>query len=107
MAERKFKEVEQADFIILGGERENGPVIKTVEGQLLEKSEMNMRGGLVGRYQFEREDGTPFTLLGAKLLDEKLMQVEVGNYVRISLLDETVRTSTGNQMKTFKVEIAE
>lgn len=107
MAEKKFRTVSGPDFIILGGERDEGPVINQVEGQLIEKTEMNMRGGLVGRYLFEREDGTPFTLLGAKLLDEKMAFVEVGSFVRVTLEEGTTRTSTGNQMKNFTVEVAE
>lgn len=107
MAENGWREVESAEFIILGGDREEGDPITEVEGTLVEKTQMNMRGGLVGRYAFEREDGTPFTVLGAKLLDEKMIGVDVGNYIRITLNEETVRTSTGNNMKAFTVQVRE
>lgn len=112
MAERKFRKVEDAEFIILGKTpvdpaKEDGPKVNSVEGTLQSKANMNMRGGLVGRYQFEKDDGSKFTLLGAKLLDEKLESISVGEYLRITLGESTQRTSSGNDMKTFEVEIAE
>ncbi len=102
-----FRDVESADFIILGGERDKGPVINQVEGILNEKTQMNMRGTLVGRYSLTREDDTAFTVLGAKLLDEKMVNVEVGDFVRITLEEGKQKTSGGNEMKLFRVQVKE
>lgn len=112
MAERKFKKIEDSDFIILGKtpvdpKNEDGPTITVVEGTLIEKNVVTMRGNDVGRYICQREDETNFTVLGAQRLDEKMASVNVGDYVRITLDPETTRTSGGNEMKNFTVEVEE
>lgn len=107
MAERTFKTVDGPEFIKLGESENADGVINTVEGQLIEKDNIQIRGTGVGKYSFEREDGTAFSMLGAKLLDEKMAFVDVGSYVRITLETEKMRTASGNEMKVYTVQVAE
>lgn len=110
MADRKFRTIPKADFVVLGGDRDDGsPPITMVEGTLIAKDQVNVRGTLVGRYSLQPDgnDAKAFTTLGAKLLDESMQAVEIGTYVRITLEKETTKTAGGNQMKNFKVEVAE
>lgn len=107
MAEKNYKTVDGPEFIKLGETENADGVINTVEGQLVEKDQIMIRGSLVGKYAFEREDGTAFSMLGAKLLDEKMAFVDVGSDMRITLEAEKQRTASGNEMKVYTVQVAE
>ncbi len=102
-----YREIDDPDFVVLGGERDEGDPVTEVEGKLLVKEIVSMRGTPVGRYTLEREDGTPVTVLGAKLLDTKMQEVEVGDDVLIKLKEGTRKTGEGNRMKLFQVLVKE
>lgn len=107
MAEKTFKTIESSKFVILGQPRDDEDPINSVEGTLIEKETILMRGNDVGRYHLETEDGEKITVLGATTLDEKMLSVDIGAYVRITLEPQKTRTSSGNEMKNFTVEVAE
>ncbi len=107
MAERQFKKVAEADFIKLGETEIDGAIVSSVEGTVVSKEQIAMRNGLVGKYQLRPDDGAPFSFLGATKLDELMANVSVGDYCRVTLLPEKQRTSSGNEMKQYEVEIGE
>ena len=107
MAETKFREITGPEFVKLGETEIDGETVNQITGQLVEKNLITIRGNNVGKYSFSREDGSTFTILGAQLLDEKMQSVEVGDTVRITLNSEKMRTASGNEMKSYTVEVAE
>lgn len=83
----------------------------TVEGKLLEKGEQMFRrpdGEMypVGRYQLQDDAGLVRTFLGSAQLDTLLISVEIGQYLKI-VCTGTEKTSSGYNVKTYKVEVAD
>jgi hypothetical protein len=74
----------------------------TLIGQLIEKGEAPVRGELVGRYTFRREDGTNVACHGTMQLDDKMTFVNVGSIVRIEYTGDQ-KTQNGS-LKNFSVQ---
>lgn len=106
---RKFRTVENAFHKF-----EN--VDDAIEGYLVDVSTQRMRPNrdgspnVIGKYKLQQEtetgDPTFVEFLGGTDIDSKMKGVEINDYVRITLTGSE-RTSSGNLMKRFTVEVAE
>jgi hypothetical protein len=107
--ERKFREIETEFFKF-----EN--VTDTLEGYLVDVATQRMRNNndgspnIIGRYKLQKEtDGSVpeyVEFLGGADLDSKMKSVEINEFVRVTYTG-TNRTTTGNTMKVFSVQVAE
>lgn len=87
-----------------------------VEGSLIEKGEQEFRRvdpetnsvetHTVGRYQVKTDDGLVKTFLGSRQLDDLMIPVEIGQYLKIECTGKAT-TSSGFSVKTYKVEVAD
>ena len=57
-------------------------------------------------YVLEKEDGSAVTIFGSVILDDRMSEVEVGNYVKI-VYKGMVMTGSGKNAKLFEVYVKE
>lgn len=101
MSEKKYREIE-AEFINLG------PTNPSVEGTILSRDSVPFRGGPVGRYLLEREDGSRVKVLGSTQLDDKMREIPDGADVYIAFTGLGQQTDKDKQpMKEFRVFVAD
>ena len=101
--DRNFSKV-STNFVVRDATGKNGP--KSVEGKLIAKDTQQFGANSVGRYKFEHDDAAQSTILGSVQLDDLMSNVEIGQYVRVTL-DGTTKTSSKRDLKTYSLEIAE
>ncbi len=77
-----------------------------VEGTLVESRAMVIRGNDAMRYKLRLDGGAMVALHGSAEIDDKLTEVQNGQYVRITYTGETP-TSGGFNVKQYKVEVAQ
>jgi hypothetical protein len=107
--ERTFREIETEFFKFEKPEA-------TLEGYLVDVSSQRMRNNsdgspnVIGRYKLQKEtEGSEpeyVEFLGGSDLDAKMKGVELNDFVRITYTGNN-RTSQGNNMKLYRVEVAE
>lgn len=107
--ERTFREVETEFFKF-----EN--IGDMVEGYLVDVSTQRMRNNadgtpnIIGRYKLQKEsDGAVpeyVEFLGGSDIDAKFKSIEINDFVRVTYVSDN-RTSTGNRMKVYSVQVAE
>jgi hypothetical protein len=78
----------------------------SIEGTLVEARDIQIRGNEARRYKLRQDGGTLISFHGSIEIDDKMREVQDGQYVRITLMGETP-TSGGNNVKQFNVEVAQ
>ncbi len=97
--ERKFADI-SGDFHTFS------QVGDSVEGALVETRDITIRGNAAKRYKLRKDDDSLISFHGSIEIDDKMGEVQNGQYVRITLKGETP-TSGGNSVKQFAVEVAQ
>ncbi len=97
--ERKFR---QLTPLLIKWEEEG----QTIEGTLKGKGSIEFEENTVGQYSIEADNGVLYGVLGGKIIDEAMKDVEVGAYIRIIFLKED-KTRAGQPIRLFDVLIAE
>jgi len=73
-----------------------------MEGKLVSVGPGKFEGSKV--YTLEKPDGSAVTIFGSVILDDRMSEVEVGNYVKI-VYKGTVKTGSGKNAKLFDVYV--
>lgn len=92
--EEDLEEIESANFFRF----EN--VGDTVSGVLKDVQKSKQYG--FGIYTLEQDDGSPVRIHGSSDLDDKMMLVENGTWVKITYFDQ--KSQAKGMMKLFKVQ---
>ncbi len=79
---------------------------QVVEGTLRGKGSMDFEGNTVGQYSIMGDDARLYGVLGGKIIDEALKEVEVGAYLRIVFIGADT-TKSGQPINLFDVLLAE
>lgn len=75
-------------------------------GELIDKDTLTIRDAEVGKYTLLQADGKKVAFLGGIQIDPLMADIDIGSQVRIVHLGR-VPTTSGMQVKTFKVFVAE
>lgn len=97
---RKFREVEQ------GGEIVKLDLGESLEGTLKASRSVKVKGRDATIYDIKAEDGKLYSIWGTAFLDQRMANVDVGQYLRITY-EEDRDVGQDSPMRVFKVEVAE